>query len=265
MRGKYLNDPTIFLHFCDYPPFEKNLDLHLNKLEFTSCKKCLYQVWLKLAMFHFKRLFPIYKCKNSPLLVSPTLTLGDNSLYNLKSALSESFHVDMSYSGSVVLKEKNWWPRRIFCFLWLSPLCRRTGLLLVQFRIPFTQGWFLPSLLKLACWFWRRFFSNKNTSEYDFPYCGPSRPPGTIIWRYLTLYQKTFMHIWPVLTQCLTWEDFWMTPPHFCYYLRFEEEMALNLKKLESPLPKDDLYGQVWLKLECWFWRRRFFSIFKHM
>jgi hypothetical protein len=32
MRRNYLNDPTLFLHFCDYPPFEEDLDLHLNKL-----------------------------------------------------------------------------------------------------------------------------------------------------------------------------------------------------------------------------------------
>jgi hypothetical protein len=26
MRRKYLNDPTLFLHFCDYPTFEEDLD-----------------------------------------------------------------------------------------------------------------------------------------------------------------------------------------------------------------------------------------------
>ena len=52
-----------------------------------------------------------------------------------------------------------------------------------------------------------------------------------------------------------------MTPPHFCNYLPFEEDLALYLNNLEFPLPKDDLY-QVWLKLACWFWRRRFFKNF---
>jgi hypothetical protein len=41
-----------------------------------------------------------------------------------------------------------------------------------------------------------------------------------------------------------------MTPPHFCDYLPFEEDLALYLNNLESQLPKDDLY-QVWLKLVC--------------
>jgi hypothetical protein len=71
MRRKYLNDPTLFLHFCDYPPFEEDLDLYLNRLEFPSCKKCLYQVWLKLAKRFF---FPIhvYTCKNSFPSCPPT-------------------------------------------------------------------------------------------------------------------------------------------------------------------------------------------------
>jgi hypothetical protein len=40
-RRTYLNDPTLFLPFCDYPPSEEDLDLHLNKLE---CKSEL--LWL---------------------------------------------------------------------------------------------------------------------------------------------------------------------------------------------------------------------------
>jgi hypothetical protein len=47
----------------------------------------------------------------------------------------------------------------------------------------------------------------------------------------------------------------------FCNYLSFEEDIALNLNNLEFPLPKEYLY-QVWLKLACWFWRRRNFKIF---
>jgi hypothetical protein len=44
-------------------------------------------------------------------------------------------------------------------------------------------------------------------------------------------------------------------------YLPFEEDLALYLNNLAFPLPKDDLY-QLWLKLVCWFWRRRFLKIF---
>jgi hypothetical protein len=43
-RRRFLNDPTPFLHFCDYLPFEEDLALYLNKLDFPSSKDNLYQV-----------------------------------------------------------------------------------------------------------------------------------------------------------------------------------------------------------------------------
>jgi hypothetical protein len=53
----------------------------------------------------------------------------------------------------------------------------------------------------------------------------------------------------------------WPTPfLHCCDYLLFEEDLALYLNKIEFPSLKDNLY-QVWLNLDCWFWRR-FFKIF---
>ena len=45
----------------------------------------------------------------------------------------------------------------------------------------------------------------------------------------------------------------------FRYYLPLEKGRVLHLNKLESPLPKDALC-QVWLKLDQWFWRRRFLN-----
>jgi hypothetical protein len=43
-RRRFLNDPTQFLHFCDYLQFEEDLVLTLNKLESPSPKDSLYQV-----------------------------------------------------------------------------------------------------------------------------------------------------------------------------------------------------------------------------
>jgi hypothetical protein len=43
-RKRFLNDPAPFLHFCDYLPFEEDLTLYLNKLEFSLPKNNLYQV-----------------------------------------------------------------------------------------------------------------------------------------------------------------------------------------------------------------------------
>jgi hypothetical protein len=41
---RFLNDPTPFLHFLDYLPFEEDLVLYLNKSEFPLLKDILYQV-----------------------------------------------------------------------------------------------------------------------------------------------------------------------------------------------------------------------------
>jgi hypothetical protein len=41
---RFLNDPTPFLHFCDYLPFEEDLALYLFKLDLPSPKDNLYKV-----------------------------------------------------------------------------------------------------------------------------------------------------------------------------------------------------------------------------
>jgi hypothetical protein len=46
-----------------------------------------------------------------------------------------------------------------------------------------------------------------------------------------------------------------MTPPHFCDYLPFEENLALYLNKLEFPLPKDNLIEFGLLVLEKIFFK----------
>jgi hypothetical protein len=56
-RRRFLNDPTPFFHFCDYLPFEEDLALYLNKLEFPLPKDNLYQVWLNLACWFWRRRF----------------------------------------------------------------------------------------------------------------------------------------------------------------------------------------------------------------
>jgi hypothetical protein len=43
-RRRLLNDPIPFLHFCYFLPFEEDLPLYLNKLEFPSLKDNLFQV-----------------------------------------------------------------------------------------------------------------------------------------------------------------------------------------------------------------------------
>ena len=84
-------------HICDYLPFEEDLALYSNNLEFPLPKDDLNQVWLKF----WRRFF-----------------------FN---NLAKFLH-----------------------FFLLSPLWRGPGTLFEQFRIPFTQRWFLPSLIEIG-------------------------------------------------------------------------------------------------------------------
>jgi hypothetical protein len=77
--------------------------------------------------------------------------------------MSESFHVNMNYFGSVVLKgKKSSITSPNFCiFMIISPL-KRTW----PFKIPFSQGWFVPSLIKIGLLVQEKiFFPDINISE----------------------------------------------------------------------------------------------------
>jgi hypothetical protein len=99
-----------------------------------------------------------------------------------------------------------------------------------------------------------------NICKYSFPYCGPSRLPGTMMWTILNLhYIRKLSCKYDLFWLSGSGEDFWMTPPHFWDYLPFEEDLALYMYNSEFPIPTNDLC-QVWFKLASCFWRRRFSS-----
>jgi hypothetical protein len=103
--------------------------------------------------------------------------------------ISESFHVNITDSGSVVLEKKIFkWPNPIFAFLWLSPLWRGPSPLFEHCRVPFTQGWFMPSLIEIGQLVLEKILSYINICTYSFLYCGPSRPPATRMWTILNKY-----------------------------------------------------------------------------
>jgi hypothetical protein len=79
----------------------------------------------------------------------------------------------MSYSGSVIVERTFKWLLPIFAFLWLSPLWSGPCPLFEQFRIPFTQGLIIPSLIEIGMLILQIIFSI-NTCKYGSPYCGPS-------------------------------------------------------------------------------------------
>ena len=60
--------------------------------------------------------------------------------------------------------------------------CEDLALHLNNLESPLPKHDLYQVSLKLASWFWRRrFFFNINICKYGFPYCGPSRPPGTMM------------------------------------------------------------------------------------
>ena len=56
-RREFFNYVNVFSLFCNYLPLEKGRTLHLNKLESPSPKDALWQVWLKLAQWFWRRRF----------------------------------------------------------------------------------------------------------------------------------------------------------------------------------------------------------------
>ena len=61
-----------------------------------------------------------------------------------------------------------------------------TGHLFEQFRFPFTQGWFVPSLIEIGLMVLEKnSFFNISTCKYNLPYCDPSQPWFQQTWIYV--------------------------------------------------------------------------------
>ena len=132
-----------FLHFCYYLPFEEDLALYLNKFEFHSPKDSLYQVWLNLACWFWRRRFfkKKFPCIFTLSLLSP---LGEGLSLSFEQTwipFTQQWLVPSLVNISPMVLEKIFkWPNPIFTFLWLSPLWRGPGPLFEQTWISFTQG-----------------------------------------------------------------------------------------------------------------------------
>ena len=64
----------------------------------------------------------------------------------------------------------------------------------------------------------KKIFFNINT--YGFPYCGPSRPPGTMMLTILNLhYIRKLSCKYDLFWLSGSGEDFSMKPPHFCIFV----------------------------------------------
>jgi hypothetical protein len=108
-RRRFLYDPTPILHFCEYLPFEEDLALYLNKLESPSPKDDLYQLWLNLAQWFWRRKFlNIFSVFFILLLLSP---LGEGQSPSFEQTWIPSpqgwFVPSLVKIGPVVLEKKS--------------------------------------------------------------------------------------------------------------------------------------------------------------
>jgi hypothetical protein len=105
-QGIFFNDLTKFLHYFCYLPFEEDLALYFNNLEFPLPKDALYQIWLKLACWFWTIFFfDINTSEYGFPYCGPSEPLGPWFEETWIYIISESFHVNMTYSGSVVQKK----------------------------------------------------------------------------------------------------------------------------------------------------------------
>jgi hypothetical protein len=98
---------SLFLHFCDYLPFEEDLALYLNNLEFPLPKDVLCRVWLKLACWFSRRILKMFSvfllfCDYLPLEKGNPLHL------NNRDSLPQGWFVSSLVKiGLVVLEKKS--------------------------------------------------------------------------------------------------------------------------------------------------------------
>ena len=115
LRRRFLNFVNVFSLFCNHPSLERGMALHLNKIEFTLSKDALYQVWLKLAQWFWRRRFWnfilnifLLFCYYLPLEKGMVLHLKKLESTSPKDALCQL--PSLFEIGLLVLKEKkNMW------------------------------------------------------------------------------------------------------------------------------------------------------------
>jgi hypothetical protein len=159
LKKIFLNDPTLFLHFCDYLPFEEDLALYLNKLKFPSPKDNLYEVWFNLACWFWRRRF--LKMFTAFSFFRYYLPLAKSYLLSLNKL---EFPLPKDNLYQVWLNLARWFWRRRFLkifsvfllFCYYLPLEKGYPLPLNKLESPSPKDDLYQVWLKLVPWFWRR-------------------------------------------------------------------------------------------------------------
>jgi hypothetical protein len=159
LEKKILKIISVFLLFCYYLPLERGNPRHFNKLESTSPKDDLCQVWFKLAQWFCRRFLNdtttfLHFCDYLPFEEGLALYLNKLEFPSPKNNFYQ-----------VRLNLASWFWRRRFLkmfsvFLLLCyylPLEMVNPLHLNKLEFPSPKNNLYQVRLNLACWFWRRF------------------------------------------------------------------------------------------------------------
>ena len=84
-RRRFLNFVNVLSLFRNYLPLEKGGTFHLHKLESPSPRDALYQVWLKLAQWFWRRR---WKCEKFTTTTTSTTTTDNEQILIRKAHLS---------------------------------------------------------------------------------------------------------------------------------------------------------------------------------
>jgi hypothetical protein len=157
-------------------------------------QELFYQVWLKLARtFILKDSFQSTNAK----IVSPLSPRSWPSgtiictILNLHYARKLSCKYELFWLNGSQGKQND----DLVKFLWLFLLWRGNGLLFVQFRIAFTQGWFVSSLIEIGLLVLEKILFQYKNKWIWFSLLWSLLTHGDHDLRILesTLYQKAFM------------------------------------------------------------------------
>ena len=87
-RRIFINFVNVFSLFRNYLPLEKDMALFYNKLESPSPKDALYQVWLKLAQWFWRRRWKCEKFTTTTTTTTTTTSTDNGQILIRKAHLS---------------------------------------------------------------------------------------------------------------------------------------------------------------------------------
>ena len=154
---RFFNLENVFCYFVTISPGKKVWPLiWINLSRSLSPQGALCQVWLKLAQWFWRNHINVFSQFHNYLPLEKGVALHLNNL----ESFTQGYIVSICFAeiGSVVLENKSSkFCQDIFSISFLSPLGKGYAPSFKQEWIPFTNWCFVPSILKLAQWFWRKF------------------------------------------------------------------------------------------------------------